>query len=74
MLDNSSLTKFYYTIFNKNEDEFIIQKSELSEVKWVNIDEVIDMITNIDDSIVIKKERLYLFYKIKKIYLKIDEI
>lgn len=74
ILDNSSLTKFYYTICNKNEDEFMIQKSELSEVKWFDIDEVIDMINNIDDSIVIKKERLSLFYKIKKIYLKIDEI
>ncbi len=65
---NSRITKFYYVICNKKEDEFIIQKEELSEVKWFYIDDVISMIKNQDESIVFKEDRLYLFEKIKRIY------
>lgn len=41
---NSHITYFYYIRSNLNEKDFIIQKEELSEVKWFDIDEVIDMI------------------------------
>ncbi len=48
------------------EDEFIIQEEELSEVKWFNIDDVIDMIKCKDESIVFKQNRIHLFEKIKE--------
>lgn len=47
---NSHITYFYYVKINKNENEFIIQTEELSEVKWFDIDEVIAMIINNDSS------------------------
>ena len=64
---NSHLTRFYYVICNKNEDEFKIQEEELSEVKWFNIDDVINMIKLKDDSIVFKENRIHLFEKLKSI-------
>lgn len=65
---NSHITYFYYTKSNLNEKDFIIQKEELSEVKWFDIDEVIDMIKSKDDSTVFRKERLSLFEQLKDIY------
>lgn len=64
---NSHVTYFYYTKSNLNEKDFIIQKEELSEVKWFNIDEVIDMIKSKDDSTVFRKERLSLFEELKNV-------
>ena len=63
---NSHLTRFYYVISNKDEDEFTIQEEELSEVKWFNIDDVIEMIKCKDESIVFKENRIHLFEKIKE--------
>lgn len=63
---NSHLTRFYYVISNRNEDEFKIQEEELSEVKWFNIDDVIEMIKCKDESIVFKENRIHLFEKIKE--------
>ena len=63
---NSHLTRFYYVISNRNEDEFTIQEEELSEVKWFNIDDVIEMIKCKDESIVFKENRIHLFEKIKE--------
>ena len=62
---NSRLTRMYYVIYNKN--DFSIQTEELSEVKWFNIDEVIDRIKNNDESITLKSNRLYLLERLKTI-------
>ena len=64
---NSKITYFYYIKTNKKEDEFIIQTDELSEVKWFDIDQVIDMINNKDSSITLTEKRLELFKKLKNI-------
>lgn len=64
---NSHITYFYYIKLNLDEKEFIIQKEELSEVKWFDIDKVIDMIKTKDNSIVFKENRLYLFEQLKNI-------
>lgn len=64
---NSHITYFYYTKSNKYESDFIIQEEELSEVKWFNIDKVIDMIKAHDETIVFKENRLYIFEALKEI-------
>ena len=46
---------------NLNEEEFIIQEEELSEVKWFDIDEVIEMLKNNDERIAWGEERISLF-------------
>lgn len=62
---NSHLTRVYYIYYNGN--DFKIQTEELSEVKWFNIDDVINMIKNNDETITFKTDRLYLFEKLKEI-------
>lgn len=64
---NSHITYFYYVKSNLNEEDFIIQKEELSEVKWFDIDQVIEMIKSKDESIVFRKERLKLFEQLKNV-------
>ena len=64
---NSNITRCYYVICNKQENEFTIQEEELSEVKWVNIDELINRIKNNDDSLTLKENRIYLLERLKKI-------
>lgn len=64
---NSHITYFYYTKSNRKEEEFTIQFEELSEVKWFDIDEVINMINNGDNTTVFTKERLHLFEGLKEI-------
>lgn len=64
---NSHITYFYYIKSNLNENDFIIQTEELSEVKWFDIDNVIEMIKQKDQSTVFKKERLYLFELLKEL-------
>lgn len=51
------ITYFYYIKSNLKESDFIIQKEELSQVKWINIDVVIDMIEKQQDNIVINKNK-----------------
>ena len=63
---NSHIMYYYYVITNKKEDEFTIQKEELSEVKWFDIDKVIEMIKN-KDNIVFTKKRIVLFEGLKDI-------
>ncbi len=58
---NSHITYYYYAKSNKSEDDFIIQKEELSEVKWFNIKDVILMIKNHDENTVFGENRLQLF-------------
>lgn len=64
---NSHITYLYYTKANKDEKDFIIQEEELSEVKWFDIDELIRLIKSNDDTITFKKDRLYIFEKLKEI-------
>ena len=63
---NSHITRYYYVICNKNEKDFIIQEEELSEVKWFDIDEIMEMMKNNDDRIVFGEDRRYLLERIKK--------
>ena len=64
---NLNLTRFYYVITNYDESQFTIQKEELSSVKWFDLDEVLEKVSSGDDSIIIRKDRLYLFEKIGKL-------
>lgn len=59
---------FFYTQCNLKVNEFIIQKEELSEVKWFVIDEIVDMIKNHSELIVYKENRIDLFEKLKDTY------
>lgn len=64
---NSQITYFYYVKSNLNENDFVIQKEELSEVKWFGLDEVIDMIKSKDETTVFKEERILLFEQLKNL-------
>lgn len=64
---NSHITYFYYIKSNLNENDFVIQKEELSEVKWFDLDKVIDMIKSEDETIVFKEERIHLFEQLKNL-------
>ncbi|MBR5662505.1 MAG: NUDIX domain-containing protein [Bacilli bacterium] len=61
---NSHLTKVYYVYYNGN--DFKLQTEEVSEVKWFNIDDVINMIKNNDESLTFKSDRLYLLENLKE--------
>ena len=63
--NNSHIARSFYVVCNK--DIFNIQKEELSEVKWFNIEDVINMIKNNDDTITFKMDRLYLLEKLYEI-------
>ena len=64
---NSHITYYYYIYSNLNEDEFIIQRNELSEVKWFDLDKVIQIIQSKDQTIVFKEDSLKYFEQLKKI-------
>ncbi len=64
---NSHITYFYYVKSNLDENDFVIQKEELSEVKWFDLDKVIDMIKSKDETIVFKEERIHLFEQLKNL-------
>lgn len=64
---NSHITYFYYVKSNLNEKDFVIQKEELSEVKWFDIDKVIEMINNKDNSIAFDTKKLNLFEQLKSL-------
>ncbi len=64
---NSHIAYFYYLVTNKKEDEFVIQEEELSEVKWFNVDYIIELIEKGDTTTVFTKERLRLLNDIKKV-------
>ncbi len=64
---NSHITYFYYVKCNKKDSEFVIQKEELSEVKWFSFDEIIDRIERKDNTIVFHENRLYLFETLKNL-------
>ncbi len=62
---NSHFTYFYYIKSNLNENEYIIQEEELSEVKWFNLDKVIEMIKSKNPNIVFDENVIYLFEELK---------
>lgn len=64
---NSHITYFYYVKSILNEKDFVIQKEELSEVKWFDLDKVIDMIKSKDETIVFKEERIHLFEQLNNL-------
>lgn len=64
---NNHFMYSFYTICNKEEKEFKIQKEELSYVKWYSIDEVIDMIKEDNKEVVFKKNEIEIFEKLRNI-------
>ena len=62
---NSHITYYYYVKLNLKETDFIIQEEELSEVKWFDIDKVIEMIKQKDPSTVFTEKRIKLFEMLK---------
>lgn len=64
---NSHIAYFYYLVTDKKEDEFVIQEEELSEVKWFNVDYIIELVEKEDTSTVFTKDRLRLLNDIKKV-------
>lgn len=64
---NSHVTYFYYLKSNLEEDKFTIQKEELSEVKWFNIEDALNATTLNEDSYY-KEKYIQLFEKLKSIY------
>lgn len=67
--ENHHNTHYFYIINNKPSSDFIIQKEELSEVKWYDIDEVIKLIKNNSEEIVYKEDKIYLFEYLKNMSL-----
>ena len=65
--NSNSFTTYFYVKSNINENDFVMQEEELSEVKWFDIIKVIEMINSEDESIVFKKERLHLLEQLKEL-------
>lgn len=65
--ENNHFMYPYYVISDLREEDFVIQKEEVSYVKWYKIDDVIRMIMNNNKSIVFKKEEINLFMMLKDI-------
>ena len=51
-LEEPHTAHFYYTYINFNKKDFILQEEEVSEIKWYDINTVIKMMENNDDSII----------------------
>lgn len=65
---NSHVTYFYYVNSNLKEEDFKIQKEELSEIKWFDLDEAINVIVSNEDSSDYKEKYQRLFEKLKKVW------
>ena len=65
--NNSHIRKDYYVICN--EENFKIQKEEISEVRWFDIDEVINMIKNNDESLTLKEDKIPGLEKLKGVII-----
>ena len=65
--NNSHIRKVYYVICN--EENFKIQKEEISEVRWFDIDEVINMIKNNDESLTLKEDKIPGLEKLKGVII-----
>ena len=60
------ITKYYVLHTDKNENDFVLQKEELSEVKWYEITKVIDMMENKSQDIVFSDSMLTILKSISK--------
>ncbi|MBQ6497700.1 MAG: NUDIX domain-containing protein [Bacilli bacterium] len=60
------ITKYYVLHTDKNENDFVLQKEELSEVKWYEITKVIDMMENKSQDIVFSDSMLTILKSINK--------
>lgn len=58
---STHITKYYSIISNKKEDEYIIQKEELSEVKWYSCNDFINMMESNDERVVFSPKILEVF-------------
>lgn len=67
-VSNSNITYYFYSFVDLDEKDFVIQESELSEVKWFDIDEVINLINNHDDGFNWKDINISLFEKLKQVW------
>lgn len=65
--ENSRISRYYYTICDKDASDFVVQKEELTGVKWFDIDEVIEMAQSDDNPTNIHADRVYLLERLKKI-------
>ena len=63
---NSRIARYFYVICNEGESFFKIQEEELTEVKWFDIDEVIEMVRRADNPTCIHVDRLFLLERLKK--------
>ena len=63
---NSRIARYFYVICNEGESFFKIQEEELTEVKWFDIDEVIEMVRRADNPTCIHADRLFLLERLKK--------
>ena len=63
---NSNIRNYYWLYSNKKEDDFILQKEEVSEVKWGAIDTIIQELNNDSDKYVIKKDKKYILELLKE--------
>ncbi len=63
---NSNIRNYYWLYSNKKEDDFILQKEEVSEIQWVAIDTIIQELNNDSDKYVIKKDKNYILELLKE--------
>lgn len=64
---NSHVVYYYYVRLNLSEDDFVVQKEELSEVKWFYIDEAIDMIRQPNGPTVFDEDKIVFFERLKEL-------
>lgn len=64
---DSHIFYYYYIKCNKGATEFKIQENELSEVKWFEIDKIIELINKKDGSILFTQDRLKIINKLKEL-------
>ncbi len=64
---NSHIAYFYYIKADFDINECTIQEEELSEVKWFNVDYLIELVEKEDNSTVFTKNRLKVLNDIKEI-------
>ena len=64
---NSRITYYYYVKISMSENDFIIDKNKISEVKWFFIDDVLEMINNEDETITFDKSKKILLNGLKHV-------
>jgi 8-oxo-dGTP pyrophosphatase MutT (NUDIX family) len=64
--ENSRISRYFYTVCDKDANDFTIQEEELTDVRWFDIDEVIRMAQSDDNPTSFHADRVYLLEKMKK--------